>query len=270
VARFDCATWRPISSNTSGRLGPNLGLILHHAVANGSLFNLFNSPSAQVSAHFWVAQSGAIEQYVDTDVIAWHARDLNGSYCGVETEGCSSSPYADPMSAAMLAALGRLFAEGMRRHGWPAVLCQAKGQPGLGYHRLPGSDNGPGGSFPTACPCDVRLSRRQDVLNAAQGTAPPPKPTTPKGPTMWLLQDPESGGWWQLAADGGIFAYDGAPFLGGSNNAQQNANGWPVAGLANFEDPSGAGYCITLDAGTTPGGDRFRRLRYPRDGSARV
>lgn len=246
-----------------------MGLILHHAVSNGSLFGLFNSPSAQVSAHFWVSQSGAIEQYADTDVITWHARDLNGSYCGVETEGCSTSPYADPMSDAMVAALGRLYAEGMRRHGWPAVLCNAKGQPGFGYHRLPGSDNGPGGSYPTACPCDVRMGRRSDILAAATG-ATPPAPPTPKGATVWTLRDPTTGGTWVADLTGAVFAYDGAPYLGGCNNPKYNAAAWSCAGLADYQDAKGEGYLLTLDAGATASGDRYRRYRFPRDGSAAV
>ena len=265
MPRFDCATWRPISANTSGRLSPNLGLILHHAVGNGSLFARFNNPASQVSAHFWVSQSGTIEQYADTDVISWHARDLNGSYCGVETEGCSTSPYADPMSDAMLAALGRIYAEGIRRHGWAPALCNAKGQPGFGYHRLPGSDNGPGGSFPTACPCDVRLDRRGDILAIATGSAAP-APAPKKGTHVWTMRDKTSGGTWVADESGAVFAYDGAPYLGGAN--VYNDGGWPCSGLAEFSDAQGEGYLVTLDAGAGAKGDRYLRYRFPRDGSA--
>jgi hypothetical protein len=162
MARFSCATWRPISTNTGGTLGPNLGLILHHAVAEGSLFGFFNSPSAQVSAHFWVSQSGLIEQYVDTGTVAWHAMQMNGRYVGVETEGCSAPPHAEPMSEAMLWALGRLYAEGMERHGWPAQLAEADGQAGFGFHRM---------GVNTACPCAERLRMRPEILRRATGTS---------------------------------------------------------------------------------------------------
>lgn len=169
---FACATRRPISCNTGGTLSPNRGLILHHAVGNGSLFAVFNNPARQASTHFWVAQSGAIEQYVDTGVVAWGNGNsqANAQYCSVETEGCGSPPHADPMSEAMVAALGRLYAEGARVHGWANALAGAVGQPGFGFHRMASA---------TACPCDVRLNRRQEILNRAFGGAPAPAPPAP-------------------------------------------------------------------------------------------
>lgn len=168
MARFDCAVWRPISCNTSGTLAPNLGLILHHAVADGSLYNFFNSPSAQVSAHFWVAQDGTVEQYVDTDVVAWHGMQLNGRYVGVETEGCGAPPHAEPMTNEMVAGLAAIYAEGHARHGWPFITIESDGQAGFGYHRM---------AVATACPCDARLARRADILElAAGGTLPAPTP----------------------------------------------------------------------------------------------
>jgi hypothetical protein len=169
---FDCAVRRPISANTGGALSPNLGLVLHHAVMNGSGWAFFNSPSAQVSAHFWVLQNGTIEQYVDTNVVAWHGRSLNGRYVGVETEGCTRAPHADPMSEAMVNALARLYAEGARRHGWANALASSDGQRGFGFHRM---------AVATGCPCDVRLNMRQEILRRAFGGAPIPgqPPTAP-------------------------------------------------------------------------------------------
>jgi len=121
MARFDCATWLPISANTGGPLRP-IGLVLHHAVADGSLYAFFDSPAAEVSAHFWVAQDGTVEQYIDSEVVGWHGMALNGAYCGVETEGCAAPPHAEPMSDAMVAGLAALYAEGAARHGWPNAL----------------------------------------------------------------------------------------------------------------------------------------------------
>jgi hypothetical protein len=174
MARFDCAEWKPIGANTGGRIGPNLGLILHHAVAYGSLWSFFNNPTSEVSAHFWVALDGRIEQYVDTDVVAWHGRSLNSRYVGVETEGCGASfNYAEPMTQAMVNALARIYGEGNRRHGWAYTLANADGQPGFGYHRM---------AVNTACPCDIRLARRQEILNIAQGQPAPKPPEPPKPP----------------------------------------------------------------------------------------
>lgn len=164
---FDCAVRRPISTNTGGVLGPNLGLILHHAVMNGSLFNFFNNAANQVSAHFWVARNGTIEQYVDTSVVAWHGRSLNPRYVGVETEGCTTPPYAEPMTPEMVDGLSRIYAEGNRRHGWVNALANSDGERGFGFHRM---------AVNTACPCDTRLSMRPQILSKAFGGTPTPEP----------------------------------------------------------------------------------------------
>jgi hypothetical protein len=208
MARFDCATWRPIGTNTGGRLAPNLGLVLHHAVANGSLYSFFNSPSAQVSAHFWVAQDGRIEQYVDTDVVAWHGMNLNSRYVGVETEGCSAPPHAEPMSDAMVGALANLYGEGMARHGWPNAKAQADGQSGFGFHRM---------AVNTACPCDVRLNRRDDILRLASGGAPPPSSSAEEGKEMIICSTPSGRGYICVKPDGAVFAYGDAAYHGGAN-----------------------------------------------------
>lgn len=173
MAKFDCATWRPVG-NHGGPMAENIGLLLHHAVANGSLHDWFNNVNSQVSAHFWVSQDGVIEQYVDTDVIAWHAMQMNPSYCGVETEGCAEPPYAEPMSDKMVDALARLYAEGHKRHGWENRLANADGQYGFGYHRM---------GVATGCPCEERLQMRPVILQKAFGqpTTNPPK-VEPKPP----------------------------------------------------------------------------------------
>jgi hypothetical protein len=172
MARFSCATWRPISVNMGGNITNNLGLVLHHQAGNGSLFQFFNKSSSGVSAHFWVSKTGVIEQYVDTSRVAWHGRSLNSRYVGVETEGCPTSPYAEPMTDAMFNALVRLYKEGNKVHGWPNRLASADGQPGFGFHRM---------AVATGCPCDVRLNRRQAILNSVFTDAPP-LPESPKPP----------------------------------------------------------------------------------------
>jgi hypothetical protein len=213
VPRFACAIWRPIGANTGGVISNNLGLILHHAVASGSLWSFFNSPSAQVSAHFWVSRTGVIEQYVDTSVVAWHGKSLNSRYVGVETEGCGPAPHAEPMPEAMIDAMGRLYAEGMRVHGWANRDINAEGQNGFGFHRM---------AVNTACPCDVRLNMRPEIRRRATGGATaPPKPEAPEAPPkpklirgtdgddmtslqdetfthVWGQQDGKNCHWWQF------------------------------------------------------------------------
>lgn len=188
----------------------NRGLILHHAVANGSLFALFNTPSSQVSTQFWVGrQLGQIEQYVDSEVVAWAtgSGEGNSTFCSVETEGCTTPPYAEPMTDAMIDNLAALYREGAVRHGWPNALADSAGVPGFGYHRLWSA---------TACPCDVRVNMRSTILNRAFWAPPTPSPTPrvirgKDGDTMTSLEDetflhvwgphPTTGApmhWWQF------------------------------------------------------------------------
>jgi hypothetical protein len=179
MARFDCATWRPISNNLGGNLASQRGLVLHHQAGNGSLYGFFNSPAAQVSAHFWVSKSGVIEQYADTTRVTWHGRDLNSNWVGVETEGCPLEPGGqrardEPMTEAMIAALARLYAEGARRHGWPNQLASSNGGRGFGYHRM---------AVNTACPCDMRLNMRGEILRRAFGGTSTPTPPQQPGRT---------------------------------------------------------------------------------------
>jgi hypothetical protein len=101
-----------------------------------------------------------------------------------------------------------------------------------------------------------------------------PAPTTHNGVENMILRDPQTGGVWVVAsANGAIYAYDGAPFLGGTNNSAVNPGNYPVVGIAEFTNASGVGYEIVLDWGdagggkASDGGDRFRRYRFPRDGS---
>lgn len=178
------------------------GLVLHHAVANDSLFSRFNDTSTQVSSTFWVSRQGLIEQYVDSNTVAWAngTGQANATYCSVETEGCISPPYAEPMTAEMISALGALYREGHQRHGWPNALANTAGQQGFAYHRL---------FYNTACPCDVRVNERDNILALAFG----PPPTIPKGKEM--IAATESGnGYWTTTHDGAVYAFGDAQYRG--------------------------------------------------------
>jgi hypothetical protein len=235
MARFDCATWRPIGCNMGGPITP-IGLVLHHAVADGSLYGFFSSPAAQVSAHFWVARDGTVEQYVDTETAAWHGMSLNARYCGVETEGCTQAPdYAEPMTAAMIDGLAAIYAEGHRRHGWPDALAETDGQPGFGYHRM---------AVATACPCDIRLAARPQVLALAfgsGGTPPGPAGPPPAGP---VTATPAAPPW-----PGRYFEYP--PGLSGADVAQWQEQmvfrGWPLD-VDGAYGPASADVCATFQA----------------------
>jgi hypothetical protein len=214
VAWFDCAVHRPISGGTSGPLTAQRGLVLHHAVATGSLFSTFNN--GQVSTQFWVSLSGAIEQYLDSTMSAWATGSNTGNmqFCSVETEGCVAAPHAQPMSDAMVSALATLYREGHERHGWPYQIANSTAANGFGYHRLWSA---------TACPCDVRVNRRADILTLAQGTPAQEE-------EMLVAFTSTGGGYWLVNSSGAVFAYGDAQYRKGINNSGPGGGSALVAG----------------------------------------
>jgi peptidoglycan hydrolase-like protein with peptidoglycan-binding domain len=170
---FRCAIWKPISVNVGGYISSQHGAVMHQTAApgNSSPFGWFNNPAAEVSAHFWAAADGRIEQYVDTARVAWHAVALNGTWIGIEFGGLPT----DKLTPAQIEAGGRILEEGHRLHGWKLQLANDISQYGFGYHRMAGSQTN------TGCPSDLRLAYRDDILKAAGGTAPAPGPS-PKPP----------------------------------------------------------------------------------------
>jgi hypothetical protein len=209
VARFSCAAWRPIGTNIgTGTLVP-IGALMHQQVGDGSLYGYFNNPAAQVSAHFWVAKSGLVEQYVDTDApgasIAWHAKHLNGSYVGVECEG-----YPDQaLTSAQLDGFAAIMAEGNARHGWPLMLVEAAYGRGLGYHRMTGGVN-------TACPSQLRVDQRAEILIRAGGGdfAVPPTPEAKRRSRNMIASTDTGNGYWCVTPDGAVYTFGDAVFAG--------------------------------------------------------
>ena len=213
---FKCATWRPISVNVGGSCTPRLAL-MHQSVspANSSLFGWFNNPSAQVSAQFWIAGDGRIEQYVDTSRAAWHAQSMNGYALGLEFGG-----YPDEaLTPAQIEGGAKILAEALAVHAIPLAIANHASQNGFGFHRMDGGGNA------TACPSDLRLNARPAILERARviAGAPPAAPTkpppstavAPPWPGRYLTQPPIMSGadvhtWqkrmsdrgWRLSVDG--------------------------------------------------------------------
>lgn len=229
MARFSCATWRPISTNIGGSLSPNLGVFLHHQAGNGSLFSFFNNPAAKVSAHFWISKTGVIEQYVDTNQVAWHARQANTRYVGVETEGCPGGR-DEPFTEAQIDAFARLFKEGMQKHGWPPQLANQEGQRGFGYHRM---------AVNTACPCNMRLEKRGEIIRrATQGVTTPPTPEPEQEQDMVLIiTNPKNNGLGLLDVARGEWRGISSPDLLNWYKAQgiKQATGLTVAQFEKFK-----------------------------------
>ncbi|QGX39009.1 1,6-anhydro-N-acetylmuramyl-L-alanine amidase AmpD [Permianibacter aggregans] len=75
--------------------------------------------SLQVSAHFFVRRDGAVEQFVDCGMRAWHAgkssfagrERCNDFSIGIELEGSDNQPFADAQYSALVALTAWLLQE---------------------------------------------------------------------------------------------------------------------------------------------------------------
>ena len=75
--------------------------------------------SLQVSAHFFIRRDGAVEQYVDCGMRAWHAgkssfagrERCNDFSIGIELEGSDNQPFADAQYSALVALTAWLLQE---------------------------------------------------------------------------------------------------------------------------------------------------------------
>lgn len=211
--------------------GRQRGVLMHQQVGYGSLFGFFNNPASQVSAHFWIPRSGRAEQYVDSTRVAWHARQLNVEWCGVECEGMPT----DPITDSQVEQFGAILAEGARRHGWPIKLAANAGDTGLGYHRMPGGVN-------TACPSDLRLSRRPDIVAAAGGATPSRPPAAAQQGGDMIAHTPSGGGYFTVSRDGAVYAFGDAVFRG-------NALGKVTGQIVGVTAPQRDGYYLLASDG---------------------
>jgi hypothetical protein len=160
------ATYKAVG-NHGGQMSAHLGLVLHVQQGTGSLYGYFNNPSSQVSAHFWCAQDGTLEQYVDTNVVAWAEAAGNASYLSVETEGMDTTP----LTPAQVATLGRLLAWCANGYGFPLTGPVPHGTPGFTPHCNPNGTPDPAwGNHP--CPGSIRLGQMGAILAAARPTPP--------------------------------------------------------------------------------------------------
>jgi hypothetical protein len=161
---------------------------MHQQAGYGSLYGWFSNPSAEVSAHFWAAQDGRIEQYVDSDCKSWAGVNQNALYLSIEFEG---QP-ADPITADQAEAGAAILSEAKRRHGVPLIQANSCGESGFGYHRMPNS------GVSTACPSDLRLSARPHILDLASGGASPSPIEPETEDDVMVIATNKAGGQWLI------------------------------------------------------------------------
>ena len=247
MARWSGAVWQPVSQ-WSGTLRP-IAVTLHHQAGSGNPASVYASRG--VSAHFWLPSIGQPVQHVDTGHRAWHGGGtLNDTSIGVETEGCGAKPHADPFTKHQLDSFAALMKWANQVHGVPLVLSETATTPGLNYHRCQGG-------FNTACPCDVRLNARGEILRlagAAGMPAQPPGATAPptESEDNMIATDAVTGGQWVAYRDGSVHTIGAAPYLGGTNDPKSGAGGRPCIGIAPFEN----GYVLVVEFGSGEAGKR--------------
>lgn len=198
MPRYPGAKWRPINGHTDGPMRAHLGAVLHVNQSNGNLFNWFNGPH-DVSAHFEVYKSGAVEQYLDTSVSSWCQADGNSTYVSIETEGYDR----EPLTRAQLVATAKLYAWLHTTHGIPLRLAEHPGERGFGWHGMGGAAWG----GHTGCPGAKRKAQRSEILKLAAALAhdpaPAPDPPPRKAPAPPPAVKPDGYRYALYAAVGG-------------------------------------------------------------------
>jgi peptidoglycan hydrolase-like protein with peptidoglycan-binding domain len=184
---------------------------LHVTAGVGSPYRTFDAPGA-ASSHFYVSKTGAVEQFVDTDLRAEADLDGNDATISIETEGGWPGGIAnsEPWTPEQVEQLARIYAWTVTTHGIALRLATSSARgaasQGLSWHRL-----GVDGHFPALpsalagraqrgggmrysqargklCPGDAKIGQVPAVLaraSALLGAAPPnaaPAPATVVAP----------------------------------------------------------------------------------------
>jgi hypothetical protein len=208
------ATWIPVQ-NHGGNMTAHLGLVLHVQVGNGSLAGYFNNPASGVSAHFWASKTGQLEQYVDTDSIAWAQVAGNPNYLSVETEGYPNEPLTEPQ----MQIVADLLLWSSETYNFPIVGPVAHGNKGFTQHcNLNGTPDPAWGDH--TCPDPLRMGQMGDIIAL----------TIPRKEDMLVAFTSTGEGYWIVKSDGSVWAYGDAQYKNGINNSGPNGGSALVAG----------------------------------------
>lgn len=247
------------SPNYSSSRNRSQLLVVHTSEGATTFANLGNflaQPSSQVSYQvgFDDTSSTQIGEYVKPPGKAWAAMNANdwGEHgCCCTPSGASAGWSRDTWLNAhgtMLAACAAWLAEEGARYGIPMVKVDANGinagQKGVCGHGdvsaagAGGSHYDPGNNFPW-----------DQVIAMASGgapgpTPPPPSPVPPGLNAPMVGMSATQAGYHIFGADGGVFTFGDAPFIGSLGGKKLNA---PVVGGCSRLD--GSGYYMTAADG---------------------
>ena len=169
MAVFQLANWRgPVpNKNDAGMVRPLQGLVLH--VQQGTekgTDGWFHDPSSQVSAHFGNPKSGTLDQWVDTNDVAWAQVAGNTSWISLENEGNTG----DTLTSSQLVNAATLLAWLNLTENVPMQLAQTPTDQGLGFHAMGAAA---WGNHPQ-CPGQPIVDQRADIVSAAQNMVSAP------------------------------------------------------------------------------------------------
>jgi hypothetical protein len=167
MARFHLANWRgPIPNmNTGGMVRPLRGLVLHiQEGTEAGTDATFHDPNLANprSAHFGNPQAGRLDQWVDTNDMAWAQVAGNPQWISLENEGFSGAT-GYTLNENQLNNAATLLAWLNLTEGVPMQLTNTPFDTGLGYHSMGGAAWGP-----TACPGPKIIAQRADIVARAQ------------------------------------------------------------------------------------------------------
>ena len=189
MARMPGAVWRPVPVSPSRpKRRKGRGICLHVAVSEAaSLHGYFSTASAD--SHFYVAKNGVIEQYVDTDLIAYTNGAGNASLISVETQGGVTNTEGEKWTPEQVASLTKIVKWAASSDGFPLqVMPNSRPESrGVGWHKLgckPWVVSGGevwSSAYGKVCPGLAKIAQIPAIVAAAKGGSvagePTPKPT---------------------------------------------------------------------------------------------
>jgi hypothetical protein len=157
----EIADKRPISHNFTkgGLVKPVHGLVLHiqEGTEEGT-FSWFNSTKSKASSHFGNPKHGRLEQFVDTDDMAWTQKAGNTQWLSVENEGKAG----DMLTGSQVLNVAKLMVWMNANLKVPLVLADNPAAFGLGYHSMGGKAWGH-----LACPGAPIIGQRTMIVSIA-------------------------------------------------------------------------------------------------------
>lgn len=197
MAIYPGAEVRLISKWNQVRMTRYRRMNLHVAVSNGSSLYGYFASTNQACSHFYVADDGTVEQYIDTKYRSAADGHGNDSTISVETEGGVTNVNGEKWTAAQVRSLAKLWAWARDEHGIKNQIAintnTNANSEGLSWHRLGikgNFDNRPGlasksygrilysSSVGKECPGDAKINQIPEIFAIANGDkkAPVVKP----------------------------------------------------------------------------------------------